>query len=115
MNKQTTDIGKKVDKVLESLDGIHRAEPRPFFFTRVNARLRRDERNVWETIGSFVTRPVVTIAGLFLVLAVNVVILIQKEPKTSIPTAYSENSQLQEDENIFAANNTSYEYENIEP
>jgi hypothetical protein len=115
MNKQT-DIGKKVDKALESLDGIQRAEPRPFFFTRVNARLRRVEKNIWETIGSFVTRPVVTIAGLVLVLAINIAILIQKESTTSIPTAFnSENSQLQEDDNIFAANNTSYDYENLEP
>jgi hypothetical protein len=113
MNKQT-DIGKKVDKALESLDGIQRAEPRPFFFTRLSGRLRRDERSVWETIESFVTRPVVTIAGLFLVLAVNIAILVKKESTTSISTASIENSQLQEDENIFAAN-TSYEYENLEP
>jgi hypothetical protein len=82
MNKQT-DIGKMVEKALESLDGLERAEPRPFLFTRVKARLERDQRNAWETIGSFLTRPVVAIAGLCLILAMNIFILTQKESATS--------------------------------
>ena len=32
----------KVDEVLESLDSVSRVEPRPFFYTRVNARLQSE-------------------------------------------------------------------------
>ena len=114
MNKQT-DIGKMVEKTLESLDGLERAEPRPFLFTRVKARLERDQRNAWETIGSFLTRPVVAIAGLCLILAMNIFILTQKESATSVGER-SPDPQVQDSEsilNMFASNN--YDYENLEP
>jgi hypothetical protein len=115
MNKQT-DIGKKVEKALESLDGLHRAEPRPFLFTRVKARLERDQKNSWETIGSFLTRPVVAIAGLCLILAMNVFILTQKENDTPVNKISANSQQALEPESVltmYASNN--YEYENLEP
>ena len=111
--KTPVDINKKVEETLGSLDHIQRAEPQSFFFTRVNARLKRDEKSFWETTGAFLARPAVAVAGLCVILALNVFILIQKE--TTTPTALvSESIQPQEDENIFAAVNT-YDYENLEP
>lgn len=113
MSKQT-DIGKMADKTLESLDGIQRAEPRPFLFTRVKARLERDKKNIWELTGAFLARPAVAVAGLCVILALNVFILFQKET-TSTPSYVSEyNISSQDDENIFASANT-YDYENLEP
>ncbi|HET6996279.1 MAG TPA: hypothetical protein VFI06_14900 [Chitinophagaceae bacterium] len=111
--KKPVDINKKVEETLGSLDNIQRAEPQSFFFTRVNARLKRDEKSFWETTGAFLARPAVAIAGLFVILVLNVFILIQKETSTS-PALVSETYQPQEDENIFAAVNT-YDYENLEP
>jgi hypothetical protein len=112
MNKQSH-IGKKADKTLDSLQGIQKAEPNPYFFTRVKARLDRNQKNVWETTGSFLARPVVAIAGLCLILAVNVFIVLQKDTASS--TNYVlDNNQVTEDENIFAAADT-YDYENLEP
>jgi hypothetical protein len=111
--KKPVDINKKVEEVLGSLDNIQRAEPQSFFFTRVNARLKRDEKSFWETTGAFLARPAVAIAGLCVILAINVFILIQKETATS-SAPITETSQPQEDENIFAAVNT-YDYENLEP
>ena len=111
--KTPVDINKKVEEVLGSLDNIQRAEPQSFFFTRVNARLKRDEKSFWETTGAFLARPAVAIAGLCMILALNVFILIQKETTTS-SAPISETAQPTEDENIFAAVNT-YDYENLEP
>ena len=110
--KQTPDIGKKVDNTLESLEGIQRAEPRPYFFTRVKARLERGQKGVWETIGSVMARPAIAIAGLFIILAVNATILIEKETPTN-QTVVQENVNTQEEENIFAVNTS--DYENLEP
>jgi hypothetical protein len=112
MNRQS-DFGKKADKALESLEGIQRAEPRPYFFTRVKARLERDEKNIWEVTGAFLARPAIAIAGLCLILAINVVILIKKD--TSTTQGYTaQNTQLPEDENILAVSGA-YDYENLEP
>jgi hypothetical protein len=105
------DIGKKAEKALESLDVVKRAEPQPFFYTRLIARLERGEKNVWEWAGSFLARPAVAVVGLCLILAFNVVILVQKET-TASPTYALDNTQ--DDENIFASA-TSYDYENLEP
>ena len=111
MNKRP-DIGKKVEKTLESLDGMKRAEPQPFFYTRLIARLEREPKNIWELAGSILARPAVAIVGLCMILAFNIVILVQKEETTSNPTYVD---AVQDDENIFASTNTTYDYENLEP
>ena len=102
----------KADKTLQSLDGIQKAEPQPYFFTRVRARLERDQKNVWETATSFLARPVVAFAGLCLILALNVFMLVGKDTSSGNGPDIS---NVQEDDNIFAATNTSYDYENLEP
>ena len=111
MDKRT-DIGKKAEKTLESLDGIKRAEPQPFFYTRLIARLEREQKNIWELAGSYLARPAVAIVGLCLILAFNVVILVQKDSTTSTPSYVD---ATQDDESIFASANTTYDYENLEP
>ncbi len=114
MNKRS-DIENKVNQALESLDGIQRAEPVPFLFTRVKARLEREQHNIWETAESVLARPAIAFAGLFLILAVNAYILFERDTSVqpSQPSAYS--AQLTEEEYVLTANNTSYDYENIEP
>lgn len=112
--KKAFDINKKVEETLNSLDGIQQAEGQPYLFTRVKARLERDQKNIWETAGSFMARPVVAIAGLCIILAFNVFVLIQKETTPSIGMV-PDNPQMQEDDNIFVAANTTYDYENLEP
>jgi hypothetical protein len=113
MNKQQ-DMTNKVNEALESLDGIQRAEPAPWFFTRVKARLERDERNVWETAGRFLARPAVTIAGLFFILTLNVFILVKRDATATTGAFATTTSQAPEDENILVAAN-SFDYENLEP
>lgn len=107
---------KKVNEALESLEGIQRAEPVPFLFTRVKARLEREQHNVWETAGSLIARPVIAFAGLFLVLCVNAYILFEKDTTTTADqsSANFQNAMLVE-EYALTASNSNYDYENIEP
>ena len=51
-------IHKKIDEVMHSMDSINRASPRPFLFTRLEARMQ-NEKNIWVKLSSFVARPVV--------------------------------------------------------
>lgn len=106
------DIGKRINDALESLEGIQRAEPAPWFFTRVKARLEREKHNIWETTGSYMARPVIAIAGLVFILCINAFILFQKD--TTEPTPYAVQN-TEEEIMLTAANTTSYDYENIEP
>lgn len=113
--KTRPDIDKKVDDALSSLDGIQRAEPAPFFYTRVIGRLQRKE-SVWEKTGSFIARPAVVIAGLVLILAVNISLLFsqQSSTKTSTPVS-SITDELKTDNEYILASSSSFDYENLDP
>jgi len=66
-------IERKVQQALNSLDGVQKASPGPFFFTRVQARLQRQRASGWEKAISFITRPSIALAGLCLIILLNAV------------------------------------------
>jgi hypothetical protein len=72
-----SDIQKKIDEVLASVDGIGPATPNPFFYTRLEARILRNRYNYWEKVSRAVSRPVVAVAALALVLVLNAAVVVQ--------------------------------------
>lgn len=72
--KKKQRIQEEVEKTLNSLEGIKRAEPRPFFYTRLQAKmeqkLRPKARPNWSV------RPVYVFATLAIVLMLNVVTIV---------------------------------------
>ncbi|MBS1563829.1 MAG: hypothetical protein JST39_05540 [Bacteroidetes bacterium] len=66
-------IEQQVQQAMNSLDGIQKAGPGPFFFTRVQARLQRQNSNAWDRISSFITRPTVALGGLCIIILLNAV------------------------------------------
>ena len=68
-------LNKKIDEAMQSLDGIEKASPRPFFFTRLEARMQR-EKSRWEIISSFVAKPIVAFACICLVIMINAVVIL---------------------------------------
>ncbi|HEX6191719.1 MAG TPA: hypothetical protein VFZ42_05110 [Chitinophagaceae bacterium] len=110
--KSKNELERKVQQTLESLDGISRAEPKPFFYTRLTARLQRDVPSVWESIGSFISRPAVAIATLCVILALNALILFRTDAD-SLPV--SANEALVSDNEYVLASSSSFDYENIDP
>ncbi len=106
-------INKKIEEALGSLDGIQRAEPQPYFYTRLLGRLQREESR-WERIGSVLSRPAVVITGLFVVLFMNVLILLNQENvnTNTVPVA-SESSFITDNEYLIASG-SSFDYENID-
>ncbi len=80
--KQRNDIEKRVEEALNSLDGIQRAEPQPWLFSRVKGRLTQEEKTAWGTISSFLARPAIAIAGLCFILILNGVLLFNQEKES---------------------------------
>jgi hypothetical protein len=111
---RSSEIRKKVNETLDSLEGIQRVEPGSFFFTRVMARLEREERNIWELTGSFISRPAVAIAGLFLILCINAFILFERSPATIDQSSLAIQA-VPVEEYALTADNSNYDYENTEP
>jgi hypothetical protein len=74
MNKHEP-INKMIEEMLNSFDGAKRAAPRPYLFTRLKAGIEKNKKNTWEVMGKFISRPAIAIAGLCIVIAVNVLVI----------------------------------------
>jgi hypothetical protein len=110
--KQQSDIEKRVEDALNSLDGIQRAEPQPWLFSRVKGRLlKEEEKTRWETISSFLSKPAVAIAGLFLILGLNGVLVYNQQSAGSV-TAIQTDLQPSDSESLIASS-SSFDYENL--
>jgi hypothetical protein len=110
------DIEQRIGRALESLDGLKRAQPAPWFYTRLRARLERDEPvTVWEHIGSFLSRPAVVVAGLCVILVANVTILLKQPAATTTgPNTVAQSETVVESESLIASS-SSFDYENFAP
>lgn len=99
-----------IETILNSFDGIQRAESRPFMYTRVVARLN-EESNFWTRTSSIIAKPLVAICCLVSVITVNVYLIVKanNEEKAEAVTAGTESDILQ-NENFILASNTSYDF-----
>ena len=62
MNKKEH-INKLIDEALSSLDGAERATPKPYLFTRLNARMQKEPENSWDSDLKFISKPAIAVAG----------------------------------------------------
>ena len=111
--KHEDNIEKRVEETLNSLDGIKRATPQPWLFSRVKARLSREEaeeKTFWGAWASFLSRPVVVIAGLCLILLFNAALLLNGPGAT--PAGLAVQNELPDSES-FIASSSSFDFENL--
>lgn len=52
----------EIEEILNSLDGMQRAAPQPYLFTRIMGRMRKDEKTADRVIFRLITRPVLALA-----------------------------------------------------
>lgn len=74
-------IDEKAAKALDSFDGAQQATPRPFLFTRISARMKKEEQDTWAKAGRLLARPSIAFAGLALVLGINAMVLFNNDRK----------------------------------
>ena len=77
-------IEKNIDDALNSFDGANKATPKPFLFTRLKARMNREENSTWEKAVRFIARPAVAVAGLCLIIGINAVVIFNNTSKTTV-------------------------------
>jgi len=109
MNKMT-DIQKKIDEAMDSILNIGQATPQPFFYTRLMARIQRQESNGWEKISGLISRPVVALITVSTVLMLNIYVALNE---TSSSVNSSEISELATADDL--GTNTFYDIENVQP
>ena len=109
--KQGNDMNKRIEQALNSLDGVERAEPQPWLYARIMRKLAvDDDKTVWESIGSFLSRPAVAIVGLCLILVLNGFALFNEVNENDNTSIISEQSV---DSESLMASSSSFEYENL--
>jgi hypothetical protein len=111
MNQQS-EIEKRVEEALNSLDGIQRAEPQAWLFSRIKGRLlKEEEKTRWETISSFLSKPAVAIASLVLILGLNGVLVYNQQSGSAVSAIQTE-LQPNDSESLIASS-SSFDYENL--
>ncbi len=108
------DIARKAEQTLNSLDGIQRADPGPFFFTRVQAKLQKEQRSNWGRIASFITKPAVVITGIGLIVLINAAALLYQNEERSNALIADQNEQAYADDYNTTVTSSSYYDENID-
>ena len=109
--KQENERERFVERVMGSLDHVERAQPQPWFYTRLQGRLQTEKRTGWERVSQILARPAVAMAGVCLVLLLNVFLLLRSDDPSSTSVAQGE---VVESESLIASS-SSFDYENITP
>lgn len=95
---------------MESLSGLERQEPAPFFYTRVQARMMNQKKNVWESMAYTVTRPAFAFLSIALIVLVNSFVVLSITADQAKP----DRSELAiADE--YRSTNSFYDLENVMP
>jgi flagellar biosynthesis/type III secretory pathway M-ring protein FliF/YscJ len=108
---QKEKIQGEIERTLQSIDGVKRAEANPFLYTRIQARMNKKSTG-WEGIFSFVSKPAIAIAIVAIVMAVNGWALWGSNTTEETITESSNASELATEYNSVASVNN-YDYENI--
>lgn len=96
-------IENEVDKTLQSLEGIKRAQPNPYLFTRIMARMHK--HNGWEKVTYFIARPVIAFAVLLFVIVINALVVFQFNRTSSNETEGIVINDIADEYNMVASTN----------
>lgn len=105
-------LNKKIDEAMQSLDGIEKASPAPFFFTRLEARMQR-EKSAWEIISSFVAKPVVAFACICLIIMINAAVILSSANSNN--STDQQNTELATADEYNSVSAPLYEFVNSTP
>lgn len=107
-----TNKNDKIENALNSLSGIERACTDPYFFTRLEARMTA-KKNIWEKVSSFLSRPVIAIAGVCCVVMINSFVIFSDSSST-VNKQKTEIAGIVDEYSLLGTNNL-FEFENAKP
>lgn len=107
------DINDKINRTLNSLEGMEAAEPKPFLLTRIHAALvQKETPGIWYTLAAFLQRPAVAVTAVIILILLNFALLNRNLADPS--TRFSKGNISASDD--FAINVSGiYDVENQEP
>ncbi len=100
----------QTDNIINSLDGLQKASPGDFFFTRVQARLHKEEISLWSRVTAFITRPAVALATLCVICLLNAAALFYQHESAANSVMADQFEQTSPDDyNTTVASNSYYD------
>ena len=106
-----TPLQNKAEETLNSLKNIRRAEPKPFFYTRLMARISSLKESKWEKFSGFIARPRIAFAGISVVVVLNIMAA-WSNLRTPVSNDQPNLTTTEEYTQVAA---TFYDYENMKP
>ena len=103
------DKKKEIEIIINSLEGMQKASPGDFFFTRVQAKLQKEEINLWSRIASFIAKPTVALATLCLIFLLNMAALFYQQSSSSTSMVDQAEQSAADDYNTTLAANSYYD------
>ena len=103
---------QQIEDALSSIDNIQHASPTPFFYTRLIARLQKDDQSSWGRIGSFISRPAIAFATILLVIFLNVFAIYSNSDTNVSNTGQIDYATVDEYSQV---SSTIYDIENSKP
>ena len=100
----------EIEDILNSLDGIARANARPFMHTRVMAKIQ-EENSFWSRSVQFLAKPVIAFACLSAIAIANIYTVIHSDYQEQEAASVASNTitdVLQNDNYILAVNDVNY-------
>ena len=104
-------IQQEIEQTLQCLDGVKRAGSNPFLFTRIQARMAKKD-GAWERTFSFISKPIIAMAIVLLVMAVNGWALLGSGSNDNTNSDSANVSELANEYNVVASVDN-YDYENL--
>jgi hypothetical protein len=81
--KNQEEIDRQIDETVGALEGLKRAEPRPFFYTRLEAKMDFSRTQPsYVSLPKFIVRPTFVWSFLALVVLLNIGVVIRFSQKT---------------------------------
>ena len=96
------EMDDKIESALNSLDRVARVGPGPFFYTRVQARLNRGSRTVWEKLSGFIAQPAIAFSVICLIISLNTLVIFQTKSSPSFSEQSSSMLSEDVDADVFA-------------
>ena len=93
--KKQEHIENQIDRALNSLEGIQRAEANPYLYTRIKARLDGKEGAFWNVAANFLTRPVAVMATFLFLVIMNITFIVESRRHDVQPTAAEQTDETQ--------------------
>ena len=105
-------LEKLIQGTLDSLNGLAPSSPAPFFYTRLQARLMRSEKNIWEKISGVIAQPAFAVLSIVLVVLLNTVVVVRNETAVTFPVPDQTEMAVMDE---YKQATSFYDVENVQP